>query len=318
MRANPPCLPDIHYEIRITTEVTSYWHGMPAHPRFPFVIRREFYAHGQTTGVHHHTDFGSLYVVRRGRGVHLIDGQPFAITRGDVYLLSVGAKHAYLDFQNLEVDAFYFSPTLWSDEERRILDSKRGFQEIELPRAERDTKGFWRRTEPRFHLHPEAWRHAEAGIERLRSLWCDPTEGADLVLRGAFFAWVWELANALDQSPQSDANQKILDLDAAMGEAVRLCDEEFAVDWTVETLAARAFLSPRHFSELFTRRTGQPPAAYLRQVRLERARALLLETNFPIAEVAHRTGWNDAAHFSRSFATKFGPSPRTFRQQKGK
>ncbi|BCM92521.1 HTH-type transcriptional activator Btr [Abditibacteriota bacterium] len=310
-----PRLPDLKYEQAPSTESISYWAAMASHPRFPLLMRREFYAQGSTTGVHRHTDFRALYVVRRGRGVHQINDQPFAITRGDVYLLGVGARHAYLDFQNLEIDAFYFPPSLWSNEERAVLDGKHGFQEVEPPRAERDTKGIWRRTEPRFHLHPESWRRAEAGIERLRALWCDPTLGADLVLRGAFFAWVWELANALDQMPPIGAIPKRLDLDAAMGEAVRLCDEEFAFDWTVEALAARAFLSPRHFGELFARRTGQSPAAYLRQVRLERGRALLLETNLPIAEVARRTGWNDAAHFSRSFAKKFGAAPRAFRQQ---
>ncbi len=312
----PPKLPDMQYGRSPRDENASYWDGMPSHPRFAFVIRRELYVRGETTGVHCHTDFRALYVVRRGRGIHQINGQPFAITRGDVYLLGVGARHAYLDFQNLEIDAFYFLPTLWSDEERAVLEGNRGFQAVEPPRAQRDLKGGWRRTAPRFHLHPEAWRSIEGGIEHLRALWCDPTAGADLVLRGAFFAWVWELANALDQVPPAEVAPKRLDLDAAMGEAVRLCDEEFAFEWTVEALAARAFLSPRHFSELFARRTGQTPAVYLRQVRLERARTLLLESTLPVAHVAQRTGWNDAAHFSRSFAAKFGAPPRAFRQNR--
>lgn len=308
-------LPDLIYQSSPTSESTSLWSKMPSHPRFPLVLRREFYKRDQTTGIHHHHDFRALYAVRSGRGVHRINDESFAITRGDVYLLGVGARHAYFDFQNLEVDALYFPPSLWNDGERAVLESCHGFQEIEPPRAERDAKGFWRRTTPRFHLHPEAWRRAERGIERLRALWCDPTPGADLVLRGAVFAWIWELANALDQAPLSNALPHRLDLDAAIGETVRLCDEEFASNWTVESLAARAFLSPRHFGELFARRTGQPPAAYLRQVRLDHARLLLLESTTPISEIARLTGWNDPAHFSRSFATRFGTPPRAFRQQ---
>lgn len=308
-------LPDLNYKQETKTEATILWADMPSHARFAFVLRREFYSGGQTTGVHHHTDFHALYVVRRGRGVHLINGQPFSITCGDVYLLEAGAKHAYLDFHNLEIDALYFPPTLWSDDERDALDARQGFQHIGPPRAKRDARGFWRRAAPRFHLYPEAWRRAEAGIERLRALWCDPTRGADLVLRGALFAWVWELANALDGTPSPHTPPERLDLDSSIGETVRLCDEEFALDWTVESLAARAFLSPRHFGELFLRRTGQPPAAYLRQVRLERARLLLLETNTPIAEIARLTGWNAPAHFSRSFTIRFGAAPRSFRQQ---
>lgn len=315
MSALPLILPDFLFGKAPQGESQSWWPKMPMHPRFPFVLRREFYTRGDTTGVHQHVDFRALYLVKRGRGVHEINGQPFAITRGDVYLLGVGAKHAYHDFLGLEIDALYFPPALWTDEERLVLEGNRGFAEVEPPRANRDARGFWRRSEPRFRLRPDAWNRAEAGIERLRALWCDPTPGADLVLRGALFAWIWELANALDLAKSQEATPCNVDLDAAIGETVRLCDEEFAFDWTVEALAARAFLSPRHFGEVFARRTGQTPALYLRQVRLERARTLLLETRLPVSEIAHRTGWNDAAHFSRSFAAKFGLPPRAFRQK---
>jgi len=303
-------LPDIDFHPGDGSQ--TWWGDLGTHPRFPLLMRRELYRVGHTTGEHRHSDFHALYAVRSGRGVHRINGQPFAITRGDVYLLDVGATHAYLDYRSLEIDAFYFPPWLWSDDERAALRQDVGVTFADALPALPDQTNGWRHAPPRFHPFPEAWRHTQNSIEHLRALWRDESAGAALVLRGAFFEFVWEL---LGDAKSRHTPPARLDLDAALGEAVRLCDEEFARPWTVESLAARAFLSPRHFGELFARKTGQSPAMYLRSVRLERAKTLLRNSSLSIGEVARQCGWNDAAHFSRSFSEKFGASPRAFRQK---
>jgi len=310
MKAHP--LPDFHYvQHSIPLSVIS-WDGISSHRAFPLLVRREFYPAGASTGEHQHVDFWALYAVRRGRGVHRINGQPFAITRGDVYLLPLGATHAYLDHRALEIDAFYFPPSLWSDDERAALKEDLGFSFGEPSLSRPDDGRAPRRDITRLHPSPEAWRETQIAIEKLRALWYNSSAGAALALRGAFFGFVWEL---LSEANSRSAPPSRLDLDAALGEAVRLCDEEFAYPWSVETLAARAFLSPRHFGELFARKTGQSPAMYLRSVRLERAKTLLLTTSLPVAEVARECGWNGASQFSGCFAQKFGFSPLAFRRQ---
>jgi AraC-like DNA-binding protein len=49
--------------------------------------------------------------------------------------------------------------------------------------------------------------------------------------------------------------------------------------------------------------------ALLDRVRLERARALVLETEAPLSEIAMVTGYSDHAHFTRAFGRHFGRSP---------
>ncbi len=58
---------------------------------------------------------------------------------------------------------------------------------------------------------------------------------------------------------------------------------------------------------------------YALGVRLERARAAVADVarNEPIGQIAHRFGFSDASHLSRSFRTRFGMSPREYRQLVG-
>jgi AraC-like DNA-binding protein len=73
------------------------------------------------------------------------------------------------------------------------------------------------------------------------------------------------------------------------------------------------FLSPGHFSELFSREVGMPPATYLRRLRLERAQTLLRTTALSATEIAQQSGFNDLAQLSRAFRTAFNTTPSAYR-----
>ena len=76
-------------------------------------------------------------------------------------------------------------------------------------------------------------------------------------------------------------------------------------------------ISERYLQKLFEG-TGSSFTDYLRERRLQRAWADLsnpAEAHHSISEIAFRSGFNDSAHFSRAFRTRFGLSPREFRQQ---
>ncbi|MCC3156476.1 helix-turn-helix transcriptional regulator [Hymenobacter sp. 15J16-1T3B] len=75
----------------------------------------------------------------------------------------------------------------------------------------------------------------------------------------------------------------------------------------VAAWAAAAGLSERTLYRRLHQLTGQPPAAYLRQLRLERAHQLLLTKALPsVDEVAAAVGFDDASYFARVFHRHFG------------
>ncbi|NMH66176.1 helix-turn-helix transcriptional regulator [Shewanella salipaludis] len=84
-------------------------------------------------------------------------------------------------------------------------------------------------------------------------------------------------------------------------------------DWTVERLAQVSAVSVAHFSREFKKAFGLPPHRYLLTRRIERATALLRDTDLPITEIAFRTGWNSVGTFGRIFNDITCESPGEFR-----
>lgn len=84
----------------------------------------------------------------------------------------------------------------------------------------------------------------------------------------------------------------------------------------LDDIARAAALEPHHFSRVFSRHLSTSPIRYLRDMRLQDARALLRDTTMLVEEVAFSVGFNDPLHFSRVFHTATGLSPTAWRAAK--
>ena len=83
---------------------------------------------------------------------------------------------------------------------------------------------------------------------------------------------------------------------------------------SVDDLAERACLSPRHFSRRFKRVYGTTPGAFVEDLRLGRARDRLGLPNQSIAHVASSVGFASADSFRRAFERRFGIQPGMYRR----
>jgi AraC-like DNA-binding protein len=84
-------------------------------------------------------------------------------------------------------------------------------------------------------------------------------------------------------------------------------------EWPVRRLARVSGVSEAHFARQFKQAFGVPPHRYLLTRRVERATALLRETDLPIVEVAFQVGWESLGTFGRTFRDVTGESPSAFR-----
>ncbi|MFJ2054483.1 GlxA family transcriptional regulator [Streptomyces sp. NPDC087908] len=91
--------------------------------------------------------------------------------------------------------------------------------------------------------------------------------------------------------------------------------EHPADDLSVEALAARARLSPRHFARAFHAETGTTPGRYVDRVRLEHARRLLEETSRGVEEVARASGYGTPEAMRRAFTRSLGTAPADYRRR---
>ncbi|HEX6229417.1 MAG TPA: AraC family transcriptional regulator [Solirubrobacterales bacterium] len=83
---------------------------------------------------------------------------------------------------------------------------------------------------------------------------------------------------------------------------------------TVDSLAARTYMSRSTFANEFTQRVGRSPMRFVRDVRLRRGAKLLRSTELPIDVVARRVGYASRSRFSSAFRDFFGVSPTPFRK----
>jgi transcriptional regulator GlxA family with amidase domain len=84
-------------------------------------------------------------------------------------------------------------------------------------------------------------------------------------------------------------------------------------DLRVETLAERAAMSPRNFARFFRREIGLTPAAYVEELRVERARQLLEQSGDPIDLISARCGFGTPETMRRAFARRVGVPPAEYR-----
>ncbi len=92
-----------------------------------------------------------------------------------------------------------------------------------------------------------------------------------------------------------------------------LADAHYADPLSVDDLAAAAGLSRAHFSREFRVAFGETPHAYLLTRRLERAAALLRNTDRSISDVCFSVGLQSIGSFTTSFKNAFGVTPAAYR-----
>jgi len=93
-----------------------------------------------------------------------------------------------------------------------------------------------------------------------------------------------------------------------------LVDARYREPLDVSALARAARLSPAHFSREFRRAFGETPHQYLLTRRLERAAALLRNTDHTVTEICFAVGLRSLGSFTTSFGRAFGLSPTAYRK----
>jgi transcriptional regulator GlxA family with amidase domain len=90
--------------------------------------------------------------------------------------------------------------------------------------------------------------------------------------------------------------------------------EQPEAEYTIAQLAEIAGVSRARLLRTFAQTFGQSPGELLRDLRLNRAAALLSSSRRPVASIASQVGYESRSHFSRLFKDRFGVDPTTYRR----
>jgi len=105
-------------------------------------------------------------------------------------------------------------------------------------------------------------------------------------------------------------------LQPKLSEAVQLMEANIEEPLSTDDIANLVGLSRRQLERLFKQYLGSLPSRYYLELRLQRARQLLLDTNHSIVQVGLMCGFSSGSHFSTAFGTLFGNTPREERQRR--
>jgi AraC-like DNA-binding protein len=92
-------------------------------------------------------------------------------------------------------------------------------------------------------------------------------------------------------------------------------DHDYARPLSIPALARIALVSEAHFIRTFRATFGETPHHYLQRRRVERAMALLRNTDHSVTDICFAVGFSSLGTFSRTFRDIVGRSPSAFRQQ---
>jgi len=103
--------------------------------------------------------------------------------------------------------------------------------------------------------------------------------------------------------------------DRIVQEVQKFCEREYTRPLRLSEIAHHVHLSPTHLCRLFKQKTGEHLFDFLTRVRLQEAKHLLWTTDSKIAEIAFRTGFENARYFSHIFQVKVGITPTEYRRR---
>lgn len=101
----------------------------------------------------------------------------------------------------------------------------------------------------------------------------------------------------------------------AIFDIVKYIDSHYATDITLQDLADRFYLSREYISRKFKQQFQENLSDYIERVRMEKAKLLLMNPQYRIAQIAESVGYKDEKYFSKVFKKLEGLSPNEFRKR---
>lgn len=113
----------------------------------------------------------------------------------------------------------------------------------------------------------------------------------------------------------NNAKNKMITLSREIAEAVKLIQQNYDKEISVQQIAEKVGLSPNYLSSLFKKELNLNFIDYLNYIRVENAKRLLRETGMKSYEIAEKVGFSHDSYFSKTFKKMTGINPNEYKRQ---
>lgn len=283
---------------------------------FPFWIRRVYHDHQNTPSIHGH-DFVELVYIVRGEAEHCFEGEIYDIRAGDVFIINPGEVHTYRIQPDKQIELIncLFLPELIRDSLLRELGVSQSMDYFYV-HPFLDPK---ERFHHRLNLNSEQAVRVLTLLEAMISELEDEPSGYNTMIRIMMVELLLVLSRYYQQQQERELRKPGRGNDYALltrrihGYLERNYDKKLSIPGLCELFN----ISSRQLNRVFKRETGITITQKIHQIRIERAKQLLLETDELVIHIAGRVGYEDPAFFSQLFRRVVGCSPGKFRDRAG-
>lgn len=271
-------------------------------PNSHFFIKRINNKNPNREFLHHYHDCYELYYLYSGERYYFIQDKTYHVTKGSFVLIHPNEIHRTGNLGSFGYDRMliHFSPELLADYlavDSSIQPYKQLEEEVHLISLEPQEQNFVETLLHSMELEYEKNHQRENAHIKLALL--------QLLL----------FLNNCKPNRQDTALAEINNTQKLMFEILGYINNHYFEELTLETVAAKYYLSTCYFSRTFKAATGFHFVEYLNNVRIKEAKELLLNSSLTINEIAAAVGFHSNTHFGRVFKQIAGCSPSAYKKK---
>ena len=253
----------------------------------------------------HYHDFLELVFILSGQAVHVLEGNEYTVSAGDVFVLQGYQRHFFKEADSVELVNLMFDAI----DDPNIITHK--LRQLEGFKALFVLEPHYRATY-RYRNMLQLTRDELAIIEIiLNTMFAEQEqskEGYEIILVNRFVELIILLSRYYSHIKTNRAKALL-----RISKVINYMENHYAENINVDILSERAYMSKRNFMRTFRGAAGLSPINYLKQIRLQKARKLLTETNLMIEEIAAQCGFSDSNYFIKCFRRAYKITPNKFR-----
>lgn len=247
----------------------------------------------------HDHSFHELVVLLEGQAEHIVSGNIYPVRAGDIYVFHPGVEHGFQNVRKLRLVNLSWKGD-WLERHRESLGTLPGFHALFTiePGLRR-----LHRFAARLQIDPKALSSVILRLDALEREYRARRPGFAAAVESEFLSLAVLLCRAYDGNFSREAKAVL-----RLGLAVAFLETHYREKVRMSAVAKLSGLSERQFLRLFSQAYGLAPAAYLMQLRLRAAQALLRQ-GIGVTEAALESGFFDSNYFARAFRKSLGMSP---------
>jgi AraC-like DNA-binding protein len=230
------------------------------------------------------SDYYILAYATQGKAHYYFDGKDYAISKGDLILFSKGSPHSAA---SSPFDPWAFYSVAF---DLVIIGSKDQEKLLSLANSVTDFNSF--------ELSPL--------FSELNHIWTGKSPGYLIRCRSIIMQILYLMIREMDTRYHNVPHIHTIE------EIQSTIQNEYYRNFSIEELTQKSGLSPSYFRQLFKQVTGYTPVQYQNQIKINKAKDLLLSGECNVSEAAENVGFDSIYYFSRVFKKITGVSPSDY------